>query len=162
MIVEKYTASDVNIVYSPYIYGDIRDGGGGAFNNISVYDSFETMLRAVYEGVAFGHRKQIERLTESGAIYDKIVFSGGAANSDIWCRIFSDVLNHSLYVPKSGNVGALGDMIIGGLAVGEFDSIDHACDVVIPEYEIYNPDGNAVAVYNEKYRIFKQYTERQR
>ncbi len=157
-IVQKFSADDVKMIYKPYIYGDLRNNQkGGAFLNLSYKDNKETMIRAVYEGVAMGHRKQLEALEESGYETDSIVFAGGAANSSVWCGIFADVLGKTLRVPKRGDAGILGNVMVASLAAGEFTDLDAVHEIMKSEQTVYYPDDNRKTIYDEKYRLFKQY-----
>ena len=124
--------------------------------NLSYKDNKETMIRAVYEGVAMGHRKQLEALEESGYEIDNVVFAGGAANSDVWCRIFADVLGKTLYVPKRGDAGILGNIMVASLAAGEFSDLDTACENMSSEYTVYYPEKENKKIYDEKYKLFKE------
>lgn len=153
-IAAKFEAGDVTALYLPYIYE--RDGGGGGgFYRVTHRDDRHTLIRAVYEGVALGHRRQWEALIESGISPDRIVFIGGATNSDVWCQIFADVLGVSLCVPSVGNAGMLGNVMAASVAVGQYESAREACRAMAPSYRTIKPIAANADAYQKKYQIFK-------
>ncbi len=154
-IAARFAAGDVTALYLPYIYE--RDGGsGGGFCRVTHRDNRQTLIRAVYEGVALGHRRQWEALTDSGVTPDRIVFIGGATNSDVWCQIFADVLGVPLCVPSVGNAGMLGNVMAAAVAVGQFGSAREACQTMAPSYRTVYPIDSNTDEYLKKYDIFKQ------
>ena len=154
-IAARFAAGDVTALYLPYIYE--RDGGsGGGFCHVTHRDNRQTLIRAVYEGVALGHRRQWEALTDSGVTPDRIVFIGGATNSDVWCQIFADVLGVPLCVPSVGNAGMLGNVMAAAVAVGQFGTAREACRAMAPSYRTVYPIDSNTDEYLKKYDIFKQ------
>ncbi|WP_275429541.1 FGGY-family carbohydrate kinase, partial [Serratia marcescens] len=59
------------------------------------------MLRALFEGVVFEHKRHIETLTRAGAGFDEAVLSGGGSRSAVWAQIFADVLGVPVTVARS-------------------------------------------------------------
>lgn len=151
-IVSTFSADAVGLIYRPYIYN--ADKGNGAFLNLTHEDNYKTMIRALYEGVAFGHKKQLEALTESGVSIDKIVFMGGATNSDVWCQIFADVLAYPLCVPDIKNTGMLGNVMAAVVATSEYADIAEACHALAPRYQTYLPNTDNINAYQTKYKKF--------
>lgn len=155
-IVSSFSASDVKMLFLPYIYGDLKEDTYGGFLYMSPDDNYKTMIRAVYEGVAFGHKKQIDTLYDSGCVFDRVVFSGGAANSEIWCQIFSDILGKTLYVPEFADVGVLGNAMAAAVAEGEFSDTDEACRHMLHNYKVFYPENKNEEIYKQKYNTFKK------
>ena len=150
-IAAQFAADDVTALYMPYIYGR-----GGGFCHVTHRDNQRTLIRAVYEGVALGHKRQWEALTDSGVTPDRIVFIGGATNSEVWCQIFADVLGVPLCVPSVGNAGMLGNVMAASVAVGQFATVQQACAAMTPSYRTIEPIAANVDVYRKKYYLFKQ------
>lgn len=117
-------------------------------------DSRETMVRAVYEGVAFGHKRQIERLIDSDVTFDKIVFSGGATKSPFWCQLFADILGYDIYVSKINDAGIVGAAMIASVAAKEYSSYEDACRSMKGQYIVYHSNEQWKDSYLEKYRGF--------
>ena len=65
-MVEKVAPDEANIVFLPYLYGGTDDArAGAAFVNLNASHTRSHMLRAVYEGIVFGHKLHMERLLAS-------------------------------------------------------------------------------------------------
>lgn len=113
-------------------------------------------MRAVYEGIALGHRENIESLRSCGFINPRARFTGGAANSKVWCRIFADVLGLEVETLKSKQTGALGAAIAAGTAVGVFRDYKDAAAKVVKIENSYIPNEKNTGVYNDKFERFKK------
>lgn len=154
-IVERFSAADVTALYLPYIYERER-GSGGGFHRLSHRDGRDTMIRAVYEGVALGHKRQWQALVDSGVTPTSIVFIGGATNSAVWCQMFADIIGVPLRVPSVSNAGMLGNVMATATAVGRFDSVQEACRAMAPACRMVTPIEKNMQEYLKKYRIFEQ------
>ena len=83
-------------IYHPFLYGAQQDGNARAgFYGIAGWHTKGHLVRAVLEGVAFGHRQHIETLRAAGAGFNEAVLSGGGSRSLFWPQIFADVLGRA-------------------------------------------------------------------
>jgi len=156
-IVSQFGPEDVSLMYLPYLHGDLRGiHNSGCFFGLSANDNRETIIRAVYEGVAYGHKRQIEKLVDSGHTFDKLIFTGGASNSDVWCQIFADILGQDVYVPMVSNSGILGAAMMASVACGEYSDYVTACRSMMGQYKTYHPNREATEIYLKKYKQFCQ------
>ncbi len=65
-MVEAVGPDDQNILFLPYLFGGSDDArAGAAFVNMNASHTRADMLRAVYEGIVFGHKLHVERLLKS-------------------------------------------------------------------------------------------------
>ncbi len=145
---ELAAASNNNdIIYLPYIYeADIK----GGFYGLS-YDTEEgDMIKAVFEGVCFEHRRQIENLKRSGILYDGAVISGGAANSEIWMQLFADILNMPVTTVVEKQAGALGAAICAAVCAGNYKNLYDAAKNMVKIDRTYTPAKN----HDKKYERY--------
>ncbi|WP_292138433.1 FGGY-family carbohydrate kinase, partial [Mesorhizobium sp.] len=106
--------SDIPI-YHPFLYGSQQNGHARAgFYGIAGWHSRAHLLRALFEGVAFEHKRHVETLHRAGADFDQVVLSGGGSRSSVWPQIFADVLGVPVTVARSRETGALGAAIAAG------------------------------------------------
>lgn len=63
------------------------------------------MLRALYEGVMFEHRRHIEVLISAGVQFGDVILSGGGARSPVWLQIFADGLGKPVTIAASQETG---------------------------------------------------------
>src|SRR3954468_2179664 len=108
-------------MFHPFLYGS----GQGAefragFYGLAGWHREGHMLRALFEGVMFEHRRHINVLKDAGVSFDKAVLSGGGSRSEHWPQIFADGLGVPIIVPEARETGALGAAIGAGVAAGLF------------------------------------------
>jgi L-xylulokinase len=117
-------AGDPPVYFLPYLNGAIDDAAArGSFIGFSAWHRFGHAVRAIYEGVAFEHRRHLERLLAARAGFTTsrpatARFAGGAARSGIWSEIFAATLDLPLEKPRASELGALGAAILASVASG--------------------------------------------
>ncbi len=125
------------ILFFPYLNGERSPFNSStvraSFSGISSGSSRNDIIRSVMEGIAF-NLKHVYKEMNQGA--EKIVISGGGAESKLLVQIISDVFNKTVYL---GNVNstAYGAALI---------SMGH--DVKQDYHEVFEPSQNA-ALYRE-------------
>ena len=96
-------AGSGGVIFLPYLSGErspIWDTRArGAFLGLTVGTKRPQLVRAVMEGTAFALRHNLETAKEAGADVDVLFAVGGAAASDIWCRIKAEVTGKAVRVP---------------------------------------------------------------
>jgi L-xylulokinase len=152
-IAAVYRPGDVQGIYLPYIYPmprypKIRSGFWGGFRNDN------EKLRALYEGVAFGHRFHLENLKKAGINRSKIRLSGGLSSSSVWCQILADVSQLPVETGGVKNEGCFGAALCAGVAASLFPSLKEKI-YSVPGGEVYTPCHS----YEEKYESFKKKVE---
>jgi len=116
-------------------------------------------MRALYEGVVFGHLSHIRKLQAAGARIDKARMTGGGSHSKVWTQIFSDVLQLPIEVPEGAEVAARGVAMAAGVGVGVYaDYADAVARVVQIERE-HRPDPQVAPAYQARYEEYKNILE---
>ena len=114
-------AGSGGLIYLPYLAGEkspIWDSQArGVFFGMSLSTDYGAFVRAVMEGVAYSLRDCLEIMPASDPSRP-IPMGGGAAGSEVWCRIFADVLGRPVLRLKSGETETLGDMIVAAESLG--------------------------------------------
>lgn len=105
------------------------------------------MLRALFEGVMFEHRRHINVLKDAGVGFDRAVLSGGGSRSEHWPQIFADGLGVPIIVPEARETGALGAAIGAGVAAGLFAAMTRSSAA-------YRPNPAMQDHYNRRYRAY--------
>jgi L-xylulokinase len=123
------TSPGSGVHFLPYLNGHAhQEACGGVFSGLSSDHSLDHAVRAVYEGVAFEHRRHIAKLLRGKPIPARINFTGGAARSLQWQKIFATVLNTTLEIPVAAEVGALGAAVGAAIAVDSYPDLETAMD----------------------------------
>lgn len=105
-------------LFHPFLYGS----GQGAefragFYGVAGWHTEGHMLRALFEGVMFEHRRHIAVLQDAGVKIDRAILSGGGARSPHWPQMFADCLGVPIVVAEAQETGALGAAIGAAVAV---------------------------------------------
>ncbi len=157
-MVADVAAGSEGLIFTPWLYGErapVEDPyvRGGFFNQ-SLKTSRAHMLRAVYEGVAFNSRWLLESMEKfTHCRLDHLRLVGGGAQSEIWCQIFADVLNRTVYQVKDpihANMVGMAFLAYLGLGLKEVKDIS---DFVQVE-RVYHPQPKHRSVYDT---LFKEY-----
>ncbi|MBB4574831.1 FGGY-family carbohydrate kinase [Rhizobium lentis] len=147
-------------LYHPYLYGAQQDGHARAgFYGIAGWHTKGHLIRALLEGVAFGHRRHVETLRGAGATFDQAVLSGGGSRSRLWPQIFADVLGVPISVAKSKETGALGAAIAAGTGVGLFADFTEGADAMVRIDRHYRPNAALAAHYDRRYALYSDIAE---
>jgi L-ribulokinase len=113
-------------------------------------------LFAAIEGTAFHTRIILERMAEHGTPINRVINGGGIPQkNETLNRVYANVFNKPVLVPET-DVTSLGSAIFAFLAAGVFPSIEAAQDQLCPNYRVFEPDPNAVAVYARLFPIFRK------
>lgn len=143
-------------IYHPFLYGAQQNGNARAgFYGVAGWHTKGHMIRALLEGVAFGHRQHIETLRAAGVEFNEAVISGGGSRSLLWPQIFADVLGVPVSVARSHQTGALGVAIAAGTAVGIFADFESGANAMVRSERQYEPDTSLKAHYARRYQLYR-------
>ena len=149
-----------NIVFIPFLYGsNANPDAKASFVGIDAWHNRGHILRAIYEGVAFGHKKHVERLLKFREMPEVIRLTGGAARSDVWLSVFADVFGIPIQIPDGTELGALGAAIAAGVAAGAFADYEQAVDAMVHFSRIIQPDSNRTDLYKTKCKRYNTVIE---
>ena len=136
--------------FCPHFNPEVR----GGFVGISFNHKKGHFVRALVESIAFMLRENVELLRELGVRVEKIKSLGGAAKSDFWLQVKSDVLNLPVELPKCNEASSLGAAILAGVGAGIYKDIDEAVKVTAPVKKTFRPQGRNVSAYRGIYRNY--------
>ncbi len=155
-LVEGTTPDEANIVFLPFLFGSNADPDAKAtLIGMSNWHGRAHVLRAIYEGVVFGHKAHVERLIPSGELSGSIQLTGGAARSRVWVQMFADVFQTPVEIPSGTELGALGAAICAGVAVGCHGSYADAVKAMVKISRVQEPNPAHQDVYAAKYRRYQ-------
>jgi len=113
--------------FLPYVNGRIdQPNARGAFVGLASWHGLPEMIRAVFEGVAFEHRRHIDHVLAGRARPRAARFAGGAARSRPWLDIFAAALGMPLELAAASELGALGAAIGAAVGVGLHPDLETA------------------------------------
>lgn len=154
-IIEKEEVRADTPIFVPYLYSSATGPESrGTFMNLSGSDNQETMLRSVYEGICFSSAGHVRRLCNGRERFKRARFLGGAARSEVWCRMFADVLDLDVEVINTRNPGTLGAAICAGVSSGVYKDFESASDMVTKVKAVYSPSESAHEIYSYKMGLY--------
>lgn len=145
-----------SIVFLPYLYSGIDDPRAmSAFIGLDASHTRADMMRAVYEGVVFGHKKHVERLLGSRKTPPEAVrLAGGAVHSPLWVQMFADILELPVETVEADELGALGAAMTAAVAAGDYENLTQAAKAMVRMGKVYRPDSTYRDAYRAKYEKF--------
>jgi L-xylulokinase len=146
--------------YHPYLYGS-RLGATmrAGYYGVAGWHGEGHLVRALFEGVAFEHRRHIDVLRSSGIRFDSAILSGGGSRSPIWSQMFADILNIPISVSACGETGALGAAIAAGTGVGLFRDLATGVTTMTRPGASFAADGAMTTRYTTRYETFSMLRE---
>ena len=130
----------------------VKPSARGSFNGITGSHDRWHLLRAVYEGVAFGIRDCLDAIPTQ---VDTVRMAGGGANSHVWSQIFADVLGRRIIIPAGSEFGAKGAAIVAGVGAGVYGSYGEGSDRTVNIVREYEPDLRKTAVYDDFFGVYR-------
>lgn len=163
-IAEDAEPGSKELIFTPWMYGErapIDDNSvRGGFHNLSLDHTRENAVRAVMEGVAFNMKwalGYLEKLTKEARVINLI---GGGAKSDIWCQIFSDVLNRKInQMVRPQEAGVRGAAMIASVGLGYIEKFEDI-EKLVSVKETYEPNQQNRKIYAKLFEEFKNIYEK--
>lgn len=146
--------------FHPFLYGSGQNAVARAgFYGIAGWHGEGHLLRALYEGVMFEHRRHIEVLASAGVTFDRAALSGGGSRSPHWPQIFADGLGVQVTVAQARETGALGAAIGAGVGVGLFADYEAGIAAMTRPAAVFHPEPAMKGHYDRRYEIYRRLTE---
>jgi L-xylulokinase len=146
-------------MFHPFLYGS-RHGAHhrGGFHGLTGWHDEGHLLRALFEGVCFEHRRHVEVLCSAGAAIDDVVLSGGGARSLVWSQMMADCLGRPIILGSEEESGALGAAIAAGIGIGLFADIEAGAAAMTRPRAQLNPDPGRQAVSDRRFAVWLRLT----
>jgi xylulokinase len=159
--VKKIPAGSEYLIFMPWMYGErspiadtyIRSG----FVNLTPEHTREHMLRAVYEGVAYNIRWDIERIEKEYKFpLNSLRVIGGGALGHPWMQIIADVTGKRIEpVRNPQEAGAVGVAMAAAVGLGIYKDFDSLKKVVGVGYT-FDPQPKNHEIYDFLYRSYRE------
>lgn len=140
--------------FLPFLLGQVapvrRSGARGMFAGLGIEHGQAHLYRAVLEGAAFAVRGIFDQVVNWCGPPERIRMTGSGATSAVWTQILADILNEPLGLSDQAVEGR-GAVVCLAVALGMFNNIDEAADVMVPLRGAAVPDPKRVAAYRDVY-----------
>lgn len=126
----------------------------GAIWGLGLRHGVGHLLRAIYEGTAYGTRHILHDLAEHGFQATEIYACGGGAKSRLWLQIHADVCGVPILLTEVPEATTLGSAVAAAVGAGKFPSLDEASEEMVKVTEKIEPDPTQRETYDF---YFEQY-----
>jgi L-xylulokinase len=146
-------------LFHPFLYG-ARMGAHqrGGFYGLAGWHDEGHLLRALFEGVMFEHRRHIEVLASAGVTFEKAALSGGGTRSPHWPQMFADGLGVPVTIAECDETGALGAAMGAAIAVGLYPNYETAVSGMTRTKSTFVPDSALRLHYDRRYAVWTRLT----
>ena len=146
------------LIFLPYLVGErtphMDARARGAFIGLTMKHDTGHLARAVMEGVAFALCQTLQISQSLSGTAERIVLSGGAAESPVWRQLQADIYGVPLQRSLMKEQTSVGAALLAGVATGTFASLEDACSSAVQLGDWIEPD----MVYHARYQaLFERF-----
>jgi xylulokinase len=143
------------LLFLPYLAGErtphFDPEASGLFLGLRLHHDRGHLARAVMEGVAYSLLTCLDLLPEQP---EKLILSGGAAESAVWRGILADVFGQPLWIAAGGQQACIGAALVAGVGTGLYADFA-AASVDLPQpVTVTQPDPANVALYAARRSLY--------
>ncbi len=155
-IVESLPPGGTDVIFHPFLFGsNVQANARAGFYGLGAWHTKAHVLRALYEGVVYGHLDHVNRLKAAGAQMNLARLTGGGARSAGWTQMFADALEMPIEVPAASEIAALGAAIAAGIGVGAYTDYADAVAQTVRVLRRHEPQAEAAAKYLARYQEYQ-------
>jgi len=152
-------AGSDGMIFLPYMAGErspVWDPKAkGVFYGVDFAKTRSHFIRSVLEGVAYSLLHNLDTAAETDNIANILYSNGGAANSDLWMQIKSDITNKPIAAISSSDVSTtLGAVILAGVAVGIYADFADAVKNTVTVKKTFYPNPENHEIYIKSYKTY--------
>jgi len=151
-LVDSVEPEDTDICFLPFLFGaDVHPAAKATLMGMQSHHTQAHVLRAIYEGIVFSHKRHVETLCQNREMAASIQLTGGATRSKVWTQIFADVFQVPIEIPAGSELGALGCAICGAVAVDIYPNYTEACKNMVKLERVQKPNPDKKEIYEAKF-----------
>jgi xylulokinase len=153
------------VVFLPYLMGERTPHADAtaraAFVGMTGRTTKADLSRAVLEGITFGLCDSLDLIREvcpsngSGTGVREIRLTGGGARSPFWRKLMADTFDTPVGLTTSTEGPAFGAAILGGVAAGEFASVEAGADALVHVTARVEPEPGEAARLREAHEAYR-------
>lgn len=146
-------------MFHPFLYGG-RNGAHqrGGFYGLAGWHDEGHLLRALYEGVGFEHRRHVDVLTATGAQIRQITLSGGGTRSPHWPQMMADILGLPVTLGSAEETGALGAAIAAAVGTKHHPTEEAAVAAMTEARAQLSPDPSRSTLHDRRFAVWQRLT----
>jgi L-xylulokinase len=146
-----------NIIFHPFLYGsNVQPTARAGFYGVAGWHTRAHLLRALYEGVVFGHLSHIEKLRAAGAQINTARLTGGGSRSSVWSQMFADTIQVPMEVSDGNELGARGAALSAGIGAGIYRDYAEAVQEAVSVVRVHEPIAANTPLYLARYAEYQR------
>ncbi|MDN6215680.1 MAG: hypothetical protein L0M04_06345 [Enterococcus sp.] len=143
------------VIFFPYLSGDKtlfnESNLSGAFYGIDLTSTQNDFSLAVYEGVAFAIKRLIQEM-HSDRSFKQVLLIGGGAKSQLWPKIFANVLDMTIQVNQESREASCGAAMLA------YYHQHHQFPELVTPLKKIAPEKELTVKYQKKYQSFIEFS----
>ena len=146
-----------NIIFHPFLYGsNVQPTARAGFYGVAGWHTRAHLLRALYEGVVFGHLSHIEKLRKAGAQINSARLAGGGSRSAVWSQMFADTIQVPMEISDGNELGARGAALSAGIGAGIYRDYAEAVREAVSVVRVHEPIPVNTPFYQARYAEYQR------
>lgn len=146
-----------NIIFHPFLYGsNVQPTARAGFYGVAGWNTRAHLLRALYEGVVFGHLSHIEKLRKAGAQINTARLTGGGSRSEAWSQMFADTIQVPMEVSDGNELGARGAALAAGIGARIYADYAEAVRESVSVVRVHEPNPINTQHYLARYAEYQR------
>ncbi|HEX6970749.1 MAG TPA: xylulokinase [Limnochordia bacterium] len=147
------------VFFLPYLNGERTPhadaNARGVFFGLSTAHTRADVVRAIFEGVAFGLRDCVEIFRQMGQDVEELRAIGGGAKSPLWRQIQADLFQTEVLTLAIDEGPAFGAALLAGVGIGRYGSVAEAAEATVRIGGRTEPHEAHRALYDERYALYR-------
>jgi len=128
----------------------------GIFAGLALGHTRAHIIRAILEGVSYEIRTNVEVMRELGLPSQEVRVTGGAARSETWMQIQSNILRMPVIRTQMEEATAVGAAILACKGIGVFKSVAQAAEEMVQTLPPLTPTKETLEIYKKGYTKFRE------
>ncbi len=155
--VGSLTPDSTNIIFHPFLFGsNVQPSARAGFYGVAGWHTRAHLLRALYEGVVFGHLNHIEKLRKAGGQINTARLAGGGSRSLVWSQMFADMIQVPIEITDGNELGARGAALSAGIGAGIYKNYAEAVQAAVFVVRTHEPVPANTRVYLARYTEYER------
>ncbi len=160
-LAEQSSPGSGGLFFLPYLSGERTPwndpNARGIYFGLSLKHDRADMIRAAMEGIIYAQKCSLEIFREMGLSFDRVIASGGGANSRVFRQIIADQFGCEVVTSQVKEQGCVGAAILAGVGVGVFSDYEEACSRIVRFHDqVTKPNADNHKLYEERFRVFER------
>lgn len=149
-----------NIIFHPFLFGsNVQPTARAGFYGVAGWHTRAHLLRALYEGVVYGHLSHIEKLRAAGGQINSARLAGGGSRSLVWSQMFADTIQVPMEISDGNELGARGVALSAGIGAGIYRDYAEAVQEAVSVVRVHEPIPANTPHYLARYAEYERLTK---